>query len=341
VAATSASRRTESSWPCLSRRARTQAISARWVATGYGRESVANKTKSVTEITCHAKGAHVLYPDARSVIDIGGQDSKAISLDAMGAVRKFEMNDKCAAGTGRFLEVMARTLEVPLAEIGPRALAADTPAKISSTCTVFAESEVISLLAQGQTVERILAGLCLAISQRVTSLASRAGMAPRVIMTGGRSQEHRGRPRHREGHRASGHGARRTPNHGRARRGAPGATARLPAITRHHRNHGMLKRIKTKVAGKVKEVVLVELLRANLTRNKLKQKIQKKLSGAPKDGPSRLPIKSADKMKMLMGRYYVKARIAQHDPDQKIAWITSGGPVEILHAPSIRKTTEP
>jgi predicted CoA-substrate-specific enzyme activase len=155
------------------------------VATGYGRESVANKTKSVTEITCHAKGAHVLYPDARSVIDIGGQDSKAISLDAMGAVRKFEMNDKCAAGTGRFLEVMARTLEVPLAEIGPRALAADTPAKISSTCTVFAESEVISLLAQGQTVERILAGLCLAISQRVTSLASRAGMAPRVIMTGG------------------------------------------------------------------------------------------------------------------------------------------------------------
>lgn len=155
------------------------------VATGYGRESVANKTKSVTEITCHAKGAHVLYPDARSVIDIGGQDSKAISLDAAGAVRKFEMNDKCAAGTGRFLEVMARTLEVPLAEIGPRALAADTPAKISSTCTVFAESEVISLLAQGQTVERILAGLCLAISQRVTSLASRAGMAPRVIMTGG------------------------------------------------------------------------------------------------------------------------------------------------------------
>jgi benzoyl-CoA reductase/2-hydroxyglutaryl-CoA dehydratase subunit BcrC/BadD/HgdB len=97
----------------------------------------------------------------------------------------------------------------------------------------------------------------------------------------------------------------------------------------------MLKRMKTKVAGKIKEVVLVELLRANLTRNKLKQKIQKKLSGAPKDGPRRLPIKSADKMKMLMGRYYVKARIAQHDPDQKIAWITSGGPVEILHAAGV------
>lgn len=155
------------------------------VATGYGRDSVANKTKSVTEITCHAKGAHAQYPDARSVIDIGGQDSKAIALDASGMVRKFEMNDKCAAGTGRFLEVMARTLEVPLSEVGPRALTADIPAKISSTCTVFAESEVISLLAQGQSVERILAGLCLAISQRVVSLASRAGMAPRAIMTGG------------------------------------------------------------------------------------------------------------------------------------------------------------
>jgi predicted CoA-substrate-specific enzyme activase len=155
------------------------------VATGYGRESVANKSRTVTEITCHAKGAHALFPDARSVIDIGGQDSKAISLDANGAVRKFEMNDKCAAGTGRFLEVMARTLEVPLGDVGPRALTADTPAKISSTCTVFAESEVISLLAQGQSVERILAGLCLSISHRVNSLASRTGMTPRVIMTGG------------------------------------------------------------------------------------------------------------------------------------------------------------
>jgi predicted CoA-substrate-specific enzyme activase len=95
------------------------------------------------------------------------------------------MNDKCAAGTGRFLQVMARTLEVPLAEFGQRALAADAPAKISSTCTVFAESEVISLIAQGMPVARILSGLCLAISQRVTALAARVGLAPRVIMTGG------------------------------------------------------------------------------------------------------------------------------------------------------------
>jgi predicted CoA-substrate-specific enzyme activase len=155
------------------------------VATGYGRDSVAGKDKSVTEIACHARGAHSLYADARTVIDIGGQDSKAIALDAAGAVRKFEMNDKCAAGTGRFLEVMGRTLEVPLGEIGPRALQADAPAKISSTCTVFAESEVISLLAQGQGIERILAGLCLAVAQRINSLASRAGVTPRVIMTGG------------------------------------------------------------------------------------------------------------------------------------------------------------
>ncbi len=155
------------------------------VATGYGRESVADRDKSVTEIACHAKGAYALHPDARAVIDIGGQDSKVIALDAKGAVQKFEMNDKCAAGTGRFLEVMARTLEVPLDDFGPRAHAADMPATISSTCTVFAESEVISLLAQGQSVERILAGLCLAISQRINSLASRVGMTPRVIMTGG------------------------------------------------------------------------------------------------------------------------------------------------------------
>lgn len=155
------------------------------IATGYGRESVTERTKTVTEITCHARGAHALRPDVRSVIDIGGQDSKAIALDARGMVRKFDMNDKCAAGTGRFLEVMARTLEVDLSDIGPVALSADAPARISSTCTVFAESEVVSLLAQGEQVERILAGLCMAIAQRTASLASRVGMAPEVMMTGG------------------------------------------------------------------------------------------------------------------------------------------------------------
>jgi (R)-2-hydroxyacyl-CoA dehydratese activating ATPase len=155
------------------------------VATGYGRENVAERSRAVTEITCHARGAHALDPEVRSVIDIGGQDSKAIALDARGMVRKFEMNDKCAAGTGRFLEVMARTLEVDLNDIGPMALSADRASKISSTCTVFAESEVVSLLAQGESVARILAGLCQAITQRVNSLASRVGMAPKVMMTGG------------------------------------------------------------------------------------------------------------------------------------------------------------
>jgi (R)-2-hydroxyacyl-CoA dehydratese activating ATPase len=155
------------------------------VATGYGRENVAERSRAVTEITCHARGAHALDPEVRSVIDIGGQDSKAIALDARGMVRKFEMNDKCAAGTGCFLEVMARTLEVDLNDIGPMALSADRASKISSTCTVFAESEVVSLLAQGESVARILAGLCQAITQRVNSLASRVGMAPKVMMTGG------------------------------------------------------------------------------------------------------------------------------------------------------------
>jgi predicted CoA-substrate-specific enzyme activase len=155
------------------------------VATGYGRENVAERTRAVTEITCHARGAHALDPEVRSVIDIGGQDSKAIALDVRGMVRKFEMNDKCAAGTGRFLEVMARTLEVELNDIGPMALTADRASKISSTCTVFAESEVVSLLAQGESVARILAGLCQAITQRVNSLASRVGMTPKVMMTGG------------------------------------------------------------------------------------------------------------------------------------------------------------
>ncbi|MBP8130595.1 MAG: 2-hydroxyglutaryl-CoA dehydratase [Candidatus Hydrogenedentes bacterium] len=155
------------------------------VSTGYGRESVAGRTKAVTEITCHARGAHALNPAARSVIDIGGQDSKAIALDEKGGVRRFEMNDKCAAGTGRFLEVMARTLQVGLDEIGPLALSAGSPARISSTCTVFAESEVISLLAQDESIPGILAGLCAAISQRVNALAARVGMTPEVMMTGG------------------------------------------------------------------------------------------------------------------------------------------------------------
>ena len=155
------------------------------VATGYGRERVLERTRAVTEITCHARGACTLFGEARSVIDIGGQDSKAIALDPQGRVLRFEMNDKCAAGTGRFLEVMARLLEIDLNELGARALSAKAPVAISSTCTVFAESEVISHLAQNQSVDDIVAGLCRSIAARVNGLASRARLTPPTIMTGG------------------------------------------------------------------------------------------------------------------------------------------------------------
>jgi len=155
------------------------------ISTGYGRESVEGRTKTVTEITCHARGVSAQKADARTVIDIGGQDSKAISLAENGSVRNFGMNDKCAAGTGRFLEVMARTLGVGLDEMGRMALEADRPAKISSTCTVFAESEVVSLLAQDEDLSHIFLGICNAIAERVKSLAVRVGIHPEVVMTGG------------------------------------------------------------------------------------------------------------------------------------------------------------
>ena len=121
------------------------------VSTGYGRNSVNFADKSYTEIMCHAAGAHFLNPHIRSIIDIGGQDSKAILLDDDGKVKNFVMNDKCAAGTGRFLEVMARAMEVNLDEFGAMSIKSKQPSKISSLCTVFAESEVISLIAKGRT----------------------------------------------------------------------------------------------------------------------------------------------------------------------------------------------
>ncbi|MDQ1256839.1 MAG: (R)-2-hydroxyacyl-CoA dehydratese activating ATPase [Candidatus Hydrogenedentes bacterium] len=158
------------------------------VSTGYGREIVPEKTKAITEITCHARGAVALFPGTRFVIDIGGQDSKAIALGPNGAVTGFEMNDKCAAGTGRFLEVMSHALEVGLDRLGPVALEAEKPATISSTCTVFAESEVVSLLAQGQSAAAIVAGLCNSVAERVHGLAARVGVRPEVTMTGGVSK---------------------------------------------------------------------------------------------------------------------------------------------------------
>src|SRR5512135_693841 len=119
------------------------------VATGYGRESAERADLRVTEITCHARGARRLFPQAFTVLDIGGQDSKVIRLGSDGKVADFAMNDKCAAGTGRFLEVMARVLEMDLEEMGPAALRSGRALPISATCTVFAESEVVSLIAAG------------------------------------------------------------------------------------------------------------------------------------------------------------------------------------------------
>lgn len=155
------------------------------IATGYGRKSVAIADKAVTEITCHAVGAHYLNPAVRSIIDIGGQDSKAIVVDENGGVKDFAMNDKCAAGTGRFLEVMARALEVDINDFGEVSLKADTPAKISSLCTVFAESEVISLISKGEKRENIIAGIHESIASRVVAMAGRIGLSAPLMMTGG------------------------------------------------------------------------------------------------------------------------------------------------------------
>ncbi|HEU5360510.1 MAG TPA: acyl-CoA dehydratase activase [Candidatus Deferrimicrobiaceae bacterium] len=155
------------------------------VSTGYGREMATPADLTVTEITCHARGARHLFPEARTVLDIGGQDSKIIRLAADGKVADFAMNDKCAAGTGRFLEVMARTLEMDLEEMGPRSLLSRKTVAVSSMCTVFAESEVISLIASGTAPEDIARGIHFAIADRIAALAERVGMVSPAVMTGG------------------------------------------------------------------------------------------------------------------------------------------------------------
>ncbi|MGI9953416.1 acyl-CoA dehydratase activase [Moorellaceae bacterium AZ2] len=155
------------------------------VATGYGRISVPFADRRVTEITCHARGVYHLWPDTATVIDIGGQDSKVIRLGPGGKVADFVMNEKCAAGTGRFLEVMARALEVDIERMGELSLKALKGAPISNTCTVFAESEVVSLLAEGRPVEEIIRGLHDAVAERVAAMAERVGWQEPVAMTGG------------------------------------------------------------------------------------------------------------------------------------------------------------
>lgn len=155
------------------------------VATGYGRDSIPSMDTSITEITCHARGAHALCPEAMTIVDIGGQDSKVIKLDEDGNVVNFVMNDKCAAGTGRFLEMMARTMELPLDEFCTQGLSWKHDVKISSMCTVFAESEVVSLVADDTPVPDIIHGLDRSVASKITSLAKRVKAEPPYLMTGG------------------------------------------------------------------------------------------------------------------------------------------------------------
>jgi (R)-2-hydroxyacyl-CoA dehydratese activating ATPase len=154
------------------------------VATGYGRINVPFADKQVTEITCHAKGLASLLPTARTIVDIGGQDSKGIKI-LNGKVTSFVMNDKCAAGTGRFLEIIADSLGVPLDKLGEVSRSAEKPAAISSTCTVFAEHEVISQLATGESVPNLIAGVHDAIATRVYAMVAKLKIEPDVAITGG------------------------------------------------------------------------------------------------------------------------------------------------------------
>jgi predicted CoA-substrate-specific enzyme activase len=155
------------------------------VGTGYGRYKVTFGNTQVTEISCHARGAVHMFPATRTVLDMGGQDTKAIHVSPTGEIVDFCMNDKCAAGTGRFLGAAAVALDLPLAELGPTALRGERPVKISTTCTVFAESEVLSWVGKGRKIEDILLGVHESIATRSLGLLRRVGIEPEVTFTGG------------------------------------------------------------------------------------------------------------------------------------------------------------
>lgn len=155
------------------------------VATGYGRIQFTEADKQISEISCHGRGIHFLMPKVRTIIDIGGQDAKAIRLNDKGKVFNFVMNDKCAAGTGRFLDVIARVLELKTEELAEYSAKATEAVSISSTCTVFAESEVISHLSSGIPLENIVRGIHDSVARRVSGLAQRMGVVEEVAMSGG------------------------------------------------------------------------------------------------------------------------------------------------------------
>lgn len=154
------------------------------VATGYGRLNVPFADRQITELSCHARGVSRLFPNARTAIDIGGQDTKCLKIDN-GKLINFVMNDKCAAGTGRFLELTAAALGIELQDMGDISLKADKKIQISNMCTIFAQQEVVALLSHGEKLENILTGLHAALASRVAALARRLGIEPDLVLTGG------------------------------------------------------------------------------------------------------------------------------------------------------------
>jgi predicted CoA-substrate-specific enzyme activase len=158
------------------------------ISTGYARNAVSFTDKTLTEILCHAKGANFLMPEVRTVIDIGGQDSKVIRINETGNVVDFVMNDKCAAGTGRFFEVMAGVLPLDIEEMGTVSLKSEKPSRISNTCTVFAETEMVSLRTQGERREDIVAGIHKVAASRIVSMGRSVGFRKEVMLSGGVSK---------------------------------------------------------------------------------------------------------------------------------------------------------
>ena len=155
------------------------------IGTGYGRNKVPFADENVSEISCHAMGVHVTNPSVKAIIDIGGQDVKGISIDTDGTVKNFAMNDKCAAGTGRFYEAMARSFEMSLPEFSKLSLTAKIVIPITAQCTVFAESEVISLVGEGKAMDEIAAGIQMAVAKRCFVMAKKAGAVDSITLTGG------------------------------------------------------------------------------------------------------------------------------------------------------------
>jgi len=158
------------------------------VSTGYGRESIPFASRNLSEVSCHGRGAQNLLPRVRTVIDVGGQDCKVIRVDDDGNLVDFAMNDKCAAGAGRFLEMMAGTLGLAVSELGSLALGSKKPLTLSSQCTIFAEAEVMQLLFGGKKRRDIAAGIHAALVRRIKALVGRVGLAPEICMTGGVSK---------------------------------------------------------------------------------------------------------------------------------------------------------